>query len=149
MPRNRKPHPRRTKPALVDVYGKPVMSKPAYTNEPNPRLFALQREQEIKRETERKAGAFNMMELDELGALIRLAHKLFGDANQVYAWSGGDELFRYGGMLEGGAELGVLYLGFYIDPPSVPTNVRRRKLLFRGCKISEFEEQARVMGMNP
>lgn len=122
--------------------------RPEHTNTPNVRLWNLQKEQEDLRESERRAGNFTHHEMDELVALRKFALDMFGDANTQYAWPGGEQPYRYGGLLEGGPEeVGILYCGFYIDPPAVPLNQRRRHLIFRGCKVREFEEQARCIGM--
>jgi hypothetical protein len=57
----------------------------------------------------------------------------------------GKGIFRRQALLEfGKEEPGVVYLGYYKDPPSVPSHRRRRKLIFRFVKCSELEEQIRL-----
>jgi len=151
MPRNRKPHPHHRDRTIVDPFGNPFSQqrkRPSDANPFNERLFALQREQEVLRETEQRAGTFKFMEMDELKAIKKFAFNLFGDSQTQYPWVNGDAPFRYGGVIEGGPEeIGLLYVGFYIDPPSINAKLRRRQLVFRGCKVSEFEAQAKLIGM--
>lgn len=125
------------------------MKRPNDTNaRPDQRLVELQFRQASDREAERLAGTFEVHEVSELIALRKLGNKLFGNPSEQYPWPGGQQPYRYGGVIEGGPEEpGVLYLGFFLDPPNVPVHLRRRCLLFRGCKIAEFEAQARLMGM--
>lgn len=90
------------------------------------RLLDLFAEQEIKRAN---LGHFKIMQMDELRAIAETAKTVFGSR----------------GLLESGAEEpGALYLGYYIDPPSVPSHRRRRKLIFRFYKHSELVEQIRL-----
>lgn len=150
MSRQRKPHPHHNEKAgpLVDLFGNPLVSRPEHTNTPNRKLWELMTEQADLRETERKAGTFKTHEVDELMSFKKFAFDLFGDSETRYDWVGGQTKFRYGGLVEGGPEEpGVLYVGFYIDPPTVAQMKRRRCLVFRGSKIRELEAQARLLGM--
>lgn len=88
-----------------------------------PLLLDLMIDQADRRE---KMGAFAETENDEIGAMLKLCRATFGDT----------------GLLEAGPEEpGIIYMGYYIDPPSVPSHRRRRKLLFRGAKYREILAQ--------
>ena len=90
------------------------------------RVHALMLKQEQEREPMQ---TFGQMEMSELKAIMKLGRRLFGD----------------NGLVEFGPnEIGIVYLGYYIDPPSVPSHRRARKLLFRGAKYREIAEQARL-----
>jgi hypothetical protein len=104
----------------------------------------LQAEQARDREA---MGTFAEMETDELKAIARLALRLFGNASQSY--QSREHGTRYGALIESGPEEpGIVYIGFYIDPPTVMPARRRRRLLFRGAKVRELEAQARLMGFS-
>lgn len=83
--------------------------------------------------------------MDELKAVRAFAIKCFGNASESYSHP--EYITRYGGLIEAGPEEpGIVYVGFYIDPPNVPPAKRRRRLMFRGAKVSELEAQARLLG---
>jgi hypothetical protein len=107
----------------------------------NRKLLDLQLTQEDKRVA---LGHFKEMEKSELTAIVGFAIKCFGEANKVFQLPDGQGI-RWGGLIEAGPEEpGIVYVGYYLDPPHIAPAKRRRKLIFRGAKISELEAQARV-----
>jgi hypothetical protein len=93
-------------------------------------------------EARRKPGiSYQAMELSELQAIYKLAIQTFGNASERYAWKGS---YRYGAVIEAGKEEpGVLYVGFFLDGPSLGIR-RRRELILRGCSHAELLQQARL-----
>lgn len=74
-------------------------------------------------------GHFAQTEMSELKAIANLIRGLFGNI----------------GLLESGPdEIGCIYAGYYLDPPSVPSHRRARRLIFRGYKFREFAEQVKL-----
>jgi hypothetical protein len=99
-------------------------------NEIDRRLRDVQANQEIKR-----LGLFASVELDELRALKRLAHTVFGDT----------------GLLEfDRRKPGNISMGYYVDPPRPgrPNQSRRRILVFHGRSHRELAEQVGVWNAN-
>jgi hypothetical protein len=108
------------------------------------KLLELQAKQRQRRA---KIGNFQAMEGDELRAIKNLALRLFGNSRESY--TSREYGTRYGALIEAGPEEpGIVYIGFFIDPPTVMPAKRRRKLLFYGAKVSELEEQARLVGFS-
>lgn len=104
--------------------------------------------QRADRQKEMKAGTFQSTAVDEMNAIRHLAAKIFGDSDTQYDWPNGPQPKRYGGLLEGGPkEPGILYMGFFTEPPTRIMHKRARMLLFIGAKHSEFVAQAKLMGM--
>lgn len=108
----------------------------------NRRLWDLQQDQAAKRGDMLQ---FKVHSTDELVALRKLCERFFGKADRPHRWPGGPQAFHWGGLLEAGPEEpGVIYMGVYLEPKRLNPGSRRRKLFFRGSKISEFEEQMRA-----
>lgn len=107
------------------------------------RLFDLMREQAIKRGTLRQ---FGCTEIDEMVAIRKLVAETFGQANVRHDWPGGPYPYHWGGVLEVGPdEPGIIYAGVYLEPPTLNSGTRRRKLFLRGAKHSEFVQQIAAM----
>ena len=80
---------------------------------------------------------FADVEVDEMTAIRKLAEDTFGKAN-VRHRNG-----TWGGLIEGGPEEpGMMYLGFFIDPPTVHQSIRRRQLVLRGNSHAALKRQA-------
>ena len=101
-------------------------------------MLELWKKQEAQRGP---AYVYKAMELDELRAVYNLAIQTFGNASERYTWQGKP---RWGAVIEAGREEpGVLYVGFFLDPPSLGIR-RRRELVLRGCTHAELLQQARL-----
>lgn len=91
------------------------------------KLYELQLTQAARREK------FHMqLELDELRAIVHLAHALYGDR----------------GLVESGMEEpGWVYIGRYLNPydPKRPKEVQLRRLVLKGNTLAELEEQAALL----
>lgn len=96
---------------------------------------------------------FTETEVDEVQAMRLVGVKYFGPASRTRRRMPDGE-YGYGALLEVTPDRpGVIFLGYYVDPPFAPNGVpippqrRRRQLCFQGVKVSEIEEQAkRIFG---
>ncbi len=83
---------------------------------------------------EKRAGVFTQKELDELRAIQRLAHRLYGDRGVCEILTDSP---------------GVFNVGYFIDPIIVgrPKSKRRVRYTMHGTSVAELEEQARHLGI--
>ncbi len=90
-------------------------------------LFHLMQNQEAKR-----VDVFRHWELDELGAMKKLAFSLYGERSLLEMNPG---------------EPGVIYIGCYdrVYPRSVPSARRKRVLVLRGRSFAELQAQAKLV----
>lgn len=97
------------------------------------KLLELQRNQAAKR-----SKLYVQTEVDEIGAIRDLAYACFGNRGFVET---------------NAAEIGIFYIGFYVDGPAPQQFDHSRSKncyrVFRGATHAELEEQARLIGLKP